>query len=67
MHFSNVKLLDCSHLVLERIQELRLVHQPVDSLLVLPLPLKGAEEAVPDDQGPGVVLVLHHARCKSLQ
>ena len=45
--------------MLERIQKLRLVHQTVDRLLVLPLPLKGAEEAVPDDQGPGVVLVLH--------
>ena len=56
--------MDCwiVHLVLERIQELRLVHQPVDCLLVLPLPLKGAEEAVPDDQGPGVVLVLHTCR-----
>ena len=43
--------------MLERVEELRLVDEAVDDLLVLPLPLEGAEQAVPDDQDAGVVLV----------
>ncbi len=43
--------------MLHGIVELWLVHKTVDNLLVLPLPLKGAKEAIPDDQHSSIVLV----------
>jgi hypothetical protein len=43
--------------VFERIEELRLVDEAVHNLLVLPLPLEGPEQPVPDDEDSGVVLV----------
>ncbi len=43
--------------MLERIEELRLVNEAVHNLLVLPLPLEGPEQPVPDDEDSGIVLV----------
>ncbi len=45
------------NLMLERIQELWLVHKSIGDFLVFPFPLEGAEQPVPDDQGSGIVLV----------
>ena len=43
--------------MLEGVEELRLVNEAVDDLLVLPLPLEGPKQTIPDDQDAGVVLV----------
>ena len=51
------KCQNAPYLVFERIEELRLIHEPVDNLLVLLLPDEGAEYPVPDDEPTGIVLV----------
>ena len=52
-----VQTSSATNLMLERVEELGLVNQAVDDLLILPLPLEGAEHTVPDDQDAGIVLV----------
>jgi hypothetical protein len=43
--------------MLQGVEKLRLINESVNNLFVLPLPLEGPEETVPDDEDAGVVLV----------
>ncbi len=46
-----------TYLMLQDIEELRLIHESVDNLLIIPFPFEGSENPVPNNQDSGVILV----------
>ncbi len=46
-----------TYLMLQDVEELRLIHETVDNFLIIPFPFEGSENPVPNNQDSGVILV----------